>query len=253
MNRLAARWPRAWNEPITFTTQPRSAKEATQQTVLNPVPEGSKLLPLDLSAAYNDSLQTCFLHPWQPDSAFTGTAGVPRLNQSGLLSQVSFWTMPRFKLTAPLPREVTVGKIPFLLGDMKTDLTGKNLILLDNTPPGTTATMKAYTPAAKVTVRYVDGSQQVTELIPPLNFDSYYQDFAINTVAMPLATAVPGHGQKEWVNYYGCNLNQIHLTMTDVLCDPAKKVDRIEFRSVATETFLGIAGVTLLEAAPTGQ
>ena len=266
-----------WNEPITFTTQPRSAKEATQQTVLNPVPEGSKLLPLDLSAAYNDSLQTCFLHPWQPDSAFTGTAGVPRLNQSGLLSQVSFWTMPRFKLTAPLPREVTVGKIPFLLGDMKTDLTGKNLILLDNTPPGTTATtaivhvdgrnlskayllslnmnlpMKAYTPAAKVTVRYVDGSQQVTELIPPLNFDSYYQDFAINTVAMPLATAVPGHGQKEWVNYYGCNLNQIHLTMTDVLCDPAKKVDRIEFRSVATETFLGIAGVTLLEAAPTGK
>ena len=113
--------------------------------------------------------------------------------------------------------------------------------------------MKAYTPAAKVTVRYVDGSQQVTELIPPLNFDSYYQDFAINTVAMPLATAVPGHGQKEWVNYYGCNFNQMHLTMTDVLCDPAKKVDRIEFRSVATETFLGIAGVTLLEAAPTGK
>ncbi|NBW87254.1 MAG: hypothetical protein EBR23_10620, partial [Planctomycetia bacterium] len=77
-----------WNEPITFTTQHRSAKEATKQTVLDPVPEGSKLLPLDLSAAYNDSLQTCFLHPWQPDSGFTGTAGVPRLNQSGLLSQV---------------------------------------------------------------------------------------------------------------------------------------------------------------------
>ena len=64
---------------------------------------------------------------------------------------------------------------------------------------------------------------------------------------------VPGHGQKEWVNYYGCNFNQMHLTMTDVLCDPTKKVDRIEFRSVATETFLGIAGVTLLEAAPTGK
>ena len=266
-----------WIEPITFTTQPRSAKEATKQTVLDSVPEGSKLLPLDLTAAYNDSLQTCFLHPWQPDSAFTGTSGVRRLNQSGLLSQVSFWTMPRFILTAPLPREVTVGGIPFLLGDMKADLTGKNLILLDNTPPGTTATtaimhvggrnlskayllslnmnlpMKAYTPAAKVTVRYDDGSQQVTELIPPLNFDSYYQDFAINTVAMPLTTAVPGHGQKEWVNYYGCNFNQIHFTMTDVFCDPAKKVDRIEFRSVATETFLGIAGVTLLEAPPAGR
>jgi len=95
--------------------------------------------------------------------------------------------------TQPL---VTVRKIPFLLGDVKADLTGKNLILLDNTPPGTTATtaimhvggrnlnkayllslnmnlpMKAYTPAAKVTVRYDEGSQQVTELIPPLTFDS---------------------------------------------------------------------------------
>ncbi len=72
------------------------------------------------------------------------------------------------------------------------------------------------------------------------------------SVACPLparfSLTVPGHGQKEWVNYYGCNFNQMHLTMTDVLCDPAKKVDRIEFRSVATETFLGIAGVTLLEA-----
>lgn len=254
-----------WIEPITFITQPRSAKETTWQTVLEPVPEGSRLLPLDLSAAYNDSIQTCFLHPWKSDAA----------NAAG--PQIKFWTMPLFRLTAPLSREVTVGKIPFLLGDMKADLTGKNLILLDNTPPRTTATvatlhlggrtlhkayllslnmnlpMKAYTPAATVTVRYTDGSQQVTELIPPVNFDSYFQDFAINTVAMPLTTAVPGHGQKEWANSYRCNLDQMHLTMTDVLCDPAKKVDRIEFRSVATETFLGIAGVTLLEAASTGR
>ena len=103
---------------------------------------------------------------------------------------------------------------------------GRNLILLDNTPPRSVHTsaaiyigrrslhkayllslnmnlpMKAYTPAATVTVRYTDGSQQVTELIPPVNFDSYYQDFAINTVAMPLTSAVPGHGQKQWRNIY---------------------------------------------------
>ena len=266
-----------WIEPITFTTHPSSPKEATKQTVLEPVPEGSKLQLLDLSAAYNDSIQTCFLHPWQPDSAFTGTSGVPRLNQSGRLSKISFWTMPLFSLTAPLPREVTVGNIPFLLGDMKADLSGKNLILLNNTPPRETDTaavlhvggrnlrkayllslnmnlpMKAYTPAAAVTVRYTDGSEQVTQLVPPLNFDSYFQDSAINTVAMPLPSAVPGHGQKEWANYYNCNLDQMHLTMTDVLCDPAKKAERIEFRSVATETFLGIAGVTLLEASPAGK
>ncbi len=268
-----------WIEPITVLTQPRSAKEVTKQTVLEPVPEGAKLRPLDLSAAYNDSLQTCFLHPWQPDSSYVGDPATLKTPASAgrPSSQIKFWTLPLFRLTAPLPREVTVGKIPFLLGDMKADLTGKNLILLDNTPPRETATtailqigglnlskayllslnmnlpMKAYTPAATLTVSYADGSQQVTELTPPLNFDSYYQDFAINTVAFPLVGAVPAHGQKEWANYYRCNLDQIHLTMTDVLCDPAKKVDRIEFRTVATETFFGIAGVTLLEAAPTGK
>jgi hypothetical protein len=254
-----------WIEPITFITLPRSAKEATKQTVLEPVPEGSRLLPLDLSAAYNDSIQTYPLHPWKSDAAKAPS------------QQIRFWSMPLFRLTAPLPREVIVGKVPFLLGDMGADLMGRNLILLDNTPPRSVHTsaaiyigrrslhkayllslnmnlpMKAYTPAATVTVRYTDGSQQVTELIPPVNFDSYYQDFAINTVAMPLTSAVPGHGQKEWRNSYGCNLDQMHLTMTDVLCDPAKKVDSIEFRSVATETFLGIAGVTLLEALPDGK
>jgi hypothetical protein len=254
-----------WTEPINLITLPRSAKEVTKQTVLDTVPAHSKLLPLDLSAAYNNSIQTCFLHSWKTDAA-----DVPS-------SQVKFWTMPLFKLTAPLPREVTVGNIPFLLGEMKDDLTGKNLILLDNTPPRTTATgatlhldgrtlrkayllslnmnlpMKAYTPAATVTVRYTDGSQQVTELIPPVNFDSYYQDFAINTVSFPLLCAEPAHGMKKWSNGYNCDFNQMHLTMTDVLCDPAKKVDRIEFRSVATETFMGIAGVTLLEALPGGK
>ncbi len=45
----------------------------------------------------------------------------------------------------------------------------------------------------------------------------------------------------------------MHLTMTDVLHDPARKVDRVEFRSLATATFLGIAGVTLLEAFPDGK
>lgn len=254
-----------WIEPITLITLPDSAKKATKQTVLDPLPPNSKFVLLDLTAAYNDSIQTYPLHRWKSDAA----------NAPG--SQIKFWTMPLFRLTAPLPREVTVGNVPFLLGDMRADLTGKNLILLDNTPPRETATtatlhiggrnlhkanllslnmnlpMKAYTPAATVMVRYTDGSQQVTELIPPVNFDSYYQDFAINTVAMPLTTAVPAHGQNEWKNYYDCRLDQIHLTMTDVLCDPAKRVDRIEFRSVATETFLGIAGVTLLEAAPTGR
>jgi hypothetical protein len=43
---------------------------------------------------------------------------------------------PFFRLTSSLPREAMAGKIPVLLGKMKADLAGKNLILLANTPPG---------------------------------------------------------------------------------------------------------------------
>ncbi len=38
-----------------------------------------------------------------------------------------------------------------------------------------------------------------------------------------------------------------HLTMTDVLCDPEKTVRSVEFKSVCTETFFGLAAITLAE------
>ena len=41
--------------------------------------------------------------------------------------------------------------------------------------------------------------------------------------------------------------NGFHLTLTDVVCDPLKNVTSIEIRSIATETFFGLAGVTLME------
>jgi hypothetical protein len=39
-----------------------------------------------------------------------------------------------------------------------------------------------------------------------------------------------------------------YLSVTDVLLNPGKPVEAIEFRCVATETLLGIVGLTLLEA-----
>lgn len=38
---------------------------------------------------------------------------------------------------------------------------------------------------------------------------------------------------------------QHHLTMTDVVCDPGRVVTAIEIRSIASETFFGLAGMTL--------
>lgn len=251
--------PISWIEPLTFTTLPKVLKDVVKRTVLDPLPIGSRAVPLDLSSAYNESLQTIFLNKFHTD------AGV----QS---DKISFWTMPMFQLKMPLPQQLTVGNIPFHCGDMGSDLKGKNLIMLCNTAPREKATsakikiegrnlhkvyllslnmnlpMKTYVPAARVTVRYTDGTAETTDMIPPINFDSYYQDFGLNTLAMPMDSAEPGHGQTKWANYYQANVGPMHLTMTDIICNPTKKTASIELSSVATETFMAIAGVTLLEA-----
>ena len=38
-----------------------------------------------------------------------------------------------------------------------------------------------------------------------------------------------------------------YLALTDVVLDPTKAVESLEFRCVTTESLLGIIGVTLLE------
>lgn len=250
-----------WMEPVFLATLPATARDIQERTVLAPLPAGASYAPVDLSDAYTDDIQSCFRHKWKWD-AYPNAGDVIR-----------YWTMPLFDLRYPLPRRLRVGEVPFLLGPMGPNQAGKqkNLLVLANTPPRelpTSATIrlggrrlhkvyllslnmnlpqKCYVPAAQVIVRYADGSRSATELVPPLNFDSFYQDFGVNTAALPLRVRV-AYGQTPWVKYGGVNLEQHHLTMTDVLCDPAKGAESLEIRSIATETFFGLAGLTLAEA-----
>ena len=99
----------------------------------------------------------------------------------------------------------------------------------------------------EVTIHYTDGSIDKTRLVSPANFDSYEQSHAINVVSLPLP-AIPGYSYKpsRWDLFgYG---KDTHLTMTDIICDPTKTAVSLEICSIATETFIGVAGVTLLEA-----
>lgn len=254
-----------WIEPLTLPTMAAQARDVTRRTVSEPLPKGTRLVMLDLAQAYNDDIQTCLEHPFRMDQNEPGQAG----------GMIQFWSMPLFKLTETLPRQVTVGQVPFKLGAMGPGEAEKekDLIMLLNTDPYPLHTaarielggrrlhkifllalnmnmpMKTYVPAAVVTVKYQDGSQAETELTPPLNFDSYYQDFAINTVAYPFK-AKPAYWQPQWDNIFGViDQSQTHLTMTDIVCDPAKAAASVEIRSVMSETFMGVAGVTLAEAA----
>jgi hypothetical protein len=182
---------------------------------------------------------------------------------------IKYWYQPIFKLTKQLPQRIDVNGIPFLLGRMGPGEAEKenDLVMIANNSPyelttgfevninksvqkfyllslNMTLSQKCYVPAVDVIVHYTDGSKSRTQLVPPLNFDSYEQDFGLNTRAFFLKdiTLMP-HLPDAQRAYF-----QHHFTMTDILCDPRKTVQKVEFRSIATETFFGLAGMTLVDA-----
>jgi len=253
-----------WIEPIRFRNPPLTAKDAVTRTILDPLRPGTAFVPVDLSFAYNQDIRCCFRHEWTWDA--WGTVS----------ETLSYLTMPLFTLSEPLSARILVEHVPFLLGPMDPGETevARNLLMIANTHPYELPTsvrldfapvnaskvyllspnmhlpQKCYTPAAQVVLRYSDGSQTVTELIPPLNFNCYYQDCGINT-AKRVIPAIPAYGMREWPAAFGIDLTEQHLTMTDIPCDPTRKLSGIEIRTIATETFIGVAGLTLAVAAGT--
>lgn len=261
-----------WIEPVTIETLPPTAKEFQELTIKKTIPEQSEFVQLDLSQSCTDNINTCFDHNFhwdaeeRVDASYTGWFS-DITKQPG----IHYWTQPLFVLNEAVPQQIKVGDIPFKLGkmDRSLDKSQKNLIMLANTPPREIPTsavipinsrklhkiyllslnmhlpQKSYVPAVEIIVHYQDKSTTELQMISPLNFDCYYQNNAINTVAYPISTK-PGYSMKErlWKEHE----NGFHLTMTDVACDPLKKVTSIEIKSIATETFFGLAGVTLVEA-----
>ncbi len=250
-----------WIEPISLWTMPRTLREVQPRTVIDPIAEDARFMPLDISDAFTDDIQTCFEHQFKTDAVDT------------VYGKIGYWSMPPFSLKQDIPKKIRIQEVPFVLGPMGPGEAQKqkDLIMICNTPPNkmpSTAKFqfepqqlqkiyllslnmnlpqKSYVPAVEVIVHYQDGSSQTTELTPPLNFDSYYQDCGINTVAFPVQTE-PVYGVNGSVPCFRFTLDQMHLTMTDIICDPNKQVEAIELKSIATETFMGLAGITLLQA-----
>lgn len=239
-----------WTEPVSFNTGNGLVLE---QTVNDPVPAGSKLVPVNLSGVYNESINTCFNYHWDLDHGSYYPA--PELLDT---NRIDYWYYDPFALTEPLPLNLRVGPIPFRVGTEGL-LTDKNLAMIANTSPRELPTgltvkigrrvnkiyllslnfvlaQKSYVPCVKIELRYTDGSAEERELINPYNFDFFGQNSGINTREYAL-NSVPRPTQV----YY----KDTHLTMTDVLCDRSKTLEEISFRSIATETFFGLAGMTL--------
>jgi hypothetical protein len=100
--------------------------------------------------------------------------------------------------------------------------------------------LKCYTPGAEVVIRYADGSEQLHQMIPPYTMPSVIGNICPRAHVVKIGTLTGNAGSV--VD------RQAYLSLTDVVLDPSRPVVAIELRCVATETLLGVAGATLLEA-----
>ena len=104
-----------------------------------------------------------------------------------------------------------------------------------------TKTLKCYYPGGEIIADYTDGTEILHQLIPPFTMGCMAQHFS------PYCYAVPfGHLERSPVIPKPESAN---LAVSDVVLDSRRRVSRLEFRCVASETIFGILGITLLQAA----
>jgi len=81
---------------------------------------------------------------------------------------------------------------------------------------------------------------QIIELVPPYTMSCMVQDFCPSALSIPFGKIVNGahplHGR------------EAHLSVSDVLLEPNRPIRELELKCVASETILGVLGLTLLEA-----
>lgn len=106
-----------------------------------------------------------------------------------------------------------------------------------------TKTVKCYYPGAEAVIHYATGEPQLEPLVPPHTMPCFGQRFCPRAYAIPFGKI---HGDVTPLNMGG---NHPHLAVTDVVLDPQRPVTALEFRCVASETVLGLVGLTLLEPA----
>ncbi|HBE40321.1 MAG TPA: hypothetical protein DDW27_03810 [Bacteroidales bacterium] len=103
-----------------------------------------------------------------------------------------------------------------------------------------TKTCKSYYPAAEVEVEYETGKNQIVQLTPPYNMPSMIQAFCPDALQIPL-----GKIENNQVFLSGVIPG---ISVTDIVTDPARKITKMTFKCVTSETVLGIIGINLLQA-----
>jgi hypothetical protein len=101
-------------------------------------------------------------------------------------------------------------------------------------------TLKCYYPGAELVFHYTDGSRQIHQMIPPYTMPCVVGTLCPRAHTVQIGRLVGNGGPV--LDPQGC------LSLTDVELDSSKPLAKIELRCVATESLLGIVGMTLLDA-----
>ncbi len=160
----------------------------------------------------------------KPSESLNDTAGVPFRTTPGkvlaLCCTEPYEQFPsRVLLRLPEPRRVE-----------KLYLLSANLV----------KTLKCYYPGAEIRARYADGSDQLFSLSPPHTLPSVVGRICPAACAIRVGSL---QGEGNPVPDTAC-----YFSVTDTVLDGAKPLASIELRCVATETLLGVVGLTLLDA-----
>lgn len=102
--------------------------------------------------------------------------------------------------------------------------------------------MKNYLPNGEVVLRYADGGQAVTSLIPPFNLDCFFQKFSLEGVPVPFGQYGPGGFLiPKTTGFTSANANALAID-----CDPSRVLESVELRATCSEAVIGLAGMTAL-------
>lgn len=107
--------------------------------------------------------------------------------------------------------------------------------------------MKNYLPNGEVVLRYADGTETIVSLVPPFNLDAYFQHFSLEGEKVPLGQLPPPAGGFSFVPPALC---EAHADALPIACDATKTLHELELRATCSEGVIGLAGLTVLAAAP---
>ncbi|MGI6569496.1 MAG: hypothetical protein ACOX27_00275 [Caldicoprobacterales bacterium] len=107
-----------------------------------------------------------------------------------------------------------------------------------------TKTLKCYYPGGEVVIRHEDGSERLHQLIPPYTMSCMVQDFCPTAMAIPFGQIRNGGAPLN----FGANPKDAYISLSDIVVDASCPVKEIELKCVASETILGVLGITVLAA-----